>query len=1252
MPTQDIAELIISCKTKNIEEVERVTKEVDKADKAANKLLKTLGNLVTAAAVFKVFKGGVQTFIAAEEATSALDAAFRRLGKTNAAYRRELTELNAALAKSTIYTTAELAASQALALNMGISSDNIKKVTEAAIGLSAAYGKSLGGAMRMLALAANGNYIMLKRLGIQVDSSLSPAENFAKILDQLAGTMEEAQAKTKTTGGAITQMNKSLAGAKAALGEQLAPYVKDAAGLIGGLADKFANAEPETKRFVTVMGTVTMGLLALKTAIGLKTIAENLSGATGVAASKAKLKATKEEIAMEKALQKEKLATIAMEQAKEKVAAAKSAVAIAESKRHDAMKKGPGVFGRVNPDAVQTADNGVTAAKEQLAAAEKELQKLTAAHVKAANGVELLKAANEKSIPVLDNRLELEKKVAEADKASEKATNALVAADERLAAARKRVAELKRGLDEASTNWRKNPEDKGAYGEVNAKRQSLESAQKKYAAARSEVARLKKEFDKANAAADAANAELKALGQTAETVSAEMQKLQTVNTKASVAIEKRAMLERNLAEAKRQSTKAANALATAEAKAAIARNRLSKSWSNAKKSFTDLDEMRTSLKKIQKEVADTLDRMGQNIINKTSNTAGNMGNGLEKMVFGNSANRVQPEPTVPVMPNSMKSNIFSRGENYIDAKLNAAAASLKMKKAESAVRSAEKALFEFDAATKKADVGLKTLGTTSTTTNAELKALRATVVATKPGLESMGFSAAASGKQMTFMRRQFTTFPTFARGARALGGAMRGVGVAFRGAAAAAKSFAASFAPMLIFSAAIAGIDYLMNRAAVAADKQNAKYAEMYDLSIKSAEGKKQEREEINKHVETLELLSKYSNLTTEEQKQALESINALSQKYPEMADGIQLVNGKLVVQTDLFKKLTAAQKEQYVKSEERNRKAALGKANSLVEGFGKKFGLNAVEREITDKNKIIAQWRNLAVSADWASNKLGFNTNFYEGTMDKKEILDMVAKGGRAQWYEGIASEARKKGLTEMAEEAEKIAKALREADTHAKNVADANKAGKIPDEKRKDESKNKLEDSKKDLADFAKARESLESRKWSIEYDLANPEGKTDMLQKKIDDLAKRRDDALERAPNDRKKQTEAIQLSEKMIDLEKQKAAIMQEADNKRAEDMKKAAKEEEEFLQWAMKATSSLKDTTQSAIDANSIDAVRMQSRSLDDGGGGLLSAAQNAANAAKAATDAAAKSVRIQQQMKSVIDNIYTKLATIGTSSVG
>ena len=1066
MPTQDIAELIISCKTKNIEEVERVTKEVDKADKAANKLLKTLGNLVTAAAVFKVFKGGVQTFIAAEEATSALDAAFRRLGKTNAAYRRELTELNAALAKSTIYTTAELAASQALALNMGISSDNIKKATEAAIGLSAAYGKSLGGAMRMLALAANGNYIMLKRLGIQVDSSLSPAENFAKILDQLAGTMEEAQAKTKTTGGAITQMNKSLAGAKAALGEQLAPYVKDAAGLIGGLADKFANAEPETKRFVTVMGTVTMGLLALKSAIGLKAIADNLSGVTGVAASTAKQKATKEEIALEKALQKEKMATIALEQAKEKVAAAKSAVAIAESKRNDVMK-GPVAGGRVNLDAVQTADNGVTAAKEQLAAAEKELQKLTAAHVKAANGVELLKAANEKSIPVIDNRLELEKKVAAAEKASEKAATALGAADERAAAARIRLNEARRGVKETFADWRMNPEDQDAYTEVRYQNQNLAKAKADYAAARSEVAKLEKGLDKANAAVIAANAELKALGPTAETVSAEMQKLGTTSATASTE--------------------------------------------------------------------------------------------------------------------------------------------------------------------------MKALGTTTTTTNAGLKTLGTSANVATAGLENMGVSAAASGKQMTFMRRQFTTFPTVARGFGALKAGVRGVGVALRGAAAAAKSFAASFAPMLIFSAAIAGIDYLINRASNEANKAA-------DLAQKEAEAARkrladgdQLRQQDQEKLQMYEQLASYTNRTAEEQKALIDLATELNGRYAGLNVPLLKQNETLKETGGLWKKI----REEQAKTRERELKIAAQKTSREAQTAGLKtqelFVGSGVTRYLRYAANVFGGGQRRSANQlreQWAQ----------VNNMPYQQKLTTLA---------AIRNQAFKNHDVEAVEQLDSYIDKIKNARQAWQDLNDL-QAGKTTETGQKEgERRRKLaEDSTKALADFAKARESLESRKWSIEYDLANPEGKTDMLQKKIDDLAKRRDDALERAPNDRKKQTEAIQLSEKMIDLEKQKAAIMQDADNKRVEDMKKAAKEEEEFLQWAMKATSSLKDTTQNAIDANSIDAVRMQSRSLDDGGGGLLSAAQNAANAAKAATDAAAKSVRIQQQMKSVIDNIYTKLANLGTSSVG
>ena len=1043
MPTQDIAELIISCKAKNIEEVKRVSDAVNKADKASGNLIKTLGKLASAAAVFKVFKGGVQEFIRLEDAANALDAAFRRIGKTNAAYRRELADLNAELAKNSIYTTAELAAAQALALNMGVSGDKIKETTQAAIGLSAAYGKDLGSSMRMLALAASGNYISLKYLGIQVDKNLSPAENYSNILKQLSGNMDLAKARTQTVSGALTQMNKSVDDAKAALGEQLSPYVKDAAGLIGGLADKFANAEPETKRFVTVMGTVTMGMLALKSAIGLKAIADNLSGVTGVAASTAKQKATKEEIALEKALQKEKLANIALEQAKGKVAAAKSAVAMAESKRNDAMK-GPGVGGRVNLDAVQTADNGVTAAKEQLAAAEKELQKLTAAHNKAANGVELLKTANEKSIPVIDNRLELEKKVAAAEKASEKAATALGAADERAAAARIRLNEARRGVKETFADWRRNPEDQDAYTEVRYQNQNLAKAKADYAAARSEVAKLEKGLDKANAAVIAANAELKALGTTSAAAGA--------------------------------------------------------------------------------------------------------------------------------------------------------------------------------------------------------------------GLKNMGASAAASGKQMTFLRRQFTTFPTFARGAHALAGGVRGVGVALRGAAAAAKSFMLSMLPMAALSLAIAGIDYLINRASNEANKAA-------DLAQKDAEAARkrladgdQLRQQDQERLQMYEQLASYTNRTAEEQKALIDLATELNGRYAGLNVPLLKQNETLKETAGLWKKI----RDEQAKTREKELKIAALKTSREADTAG----LKMQEQMVGSGGKLLLRYalsnnilRGIGPAgwaAGWGLKKLMGESLLTPGEMRERwQQINRLPYQQKIETLNTLRAEAFKKNDIEKVEQLDAYIGKLKNARAAWQDLNDL-QAGKTTETGQKEgERRRKLvEDSTKDLADFAKARESLESKKWSIEYDLANPESKTGMLQKKIDELTKKRDDALERAPYDRKKQTEAIQLSEKMIDLEKQKAAIMQDADNKRVEDMKKAAKEEEEFLQWAMKATSSLKDTTQNAIEANSIDAVRLQSRSLDDGGGGLLSAAQNAAKAAKEATEAAAKSVRIQQQMKSVIDNIYTKLANLGTSSVG
>ena len=1018
MPTQDTAELIISCKAKGVENVERVNVAVERADKACNELIKTMGRLVSAATVFKTFKDSVKVFVDNEKAAMALDSALRAVGKTNAAYRRELEGMNESLARVTVYTTAELAAVQSLGLNMGITSDQIAEATRAAIGFSAAYGRDLSSSMRLLALAANGDYTMLRRMGFQMDRNVSTAENFSALLKRLSGNMGIAEDQTKTAGGALTMMNKSLDDARAKVGEQLVPYVREAAGVVGGLADKFAAASPVFQRFVAVTGAVSMTMLALKAAIGLKTIADTLSGKKGVEASQTKQKETKQEIALEKALQKEKLATIAVEQARAKVETARKGVRAAENSRA-AVMNGTGIGGRVNLDSIQAADNGVAAAKEQLAAAEKELQKLEAAQIKAANGAAVLKSANQQLTPSIDAVAAAERKVAEAEAASEKAAQALMAADQKKAAARQRIAESTRGVSESSAAWRANLDDQGAYSEVRSQRQKLDIAQGDYDAARSEVARLKKEFNKANAAVEAANAELKALG-------------------------------------------------------------------------------------------------------TTSKTAG---------------------------------------------------------------------------------AGLQTLGT----------------------------SASTAGKQVGFMRRQFTTFPTFAKGARAVASGVRTVGVACRGAALAAKSLMTSMLPMMAISAAIAGVDYLINRSKVAAEGANALAMSRFEDAQKKSSDYAARVQEDNEKIQTLEMLSKYTRLTNDEQNTAKDIINELSKSYGNLAGAVQLVNGKLIINQGLNQKISEQLKKEQRKLLKRELATAEDTNMTMMKSF---FGLHG--------------------STNWDHIKQGARMMVGMGDTQQKQLVTLIQKSSYFTGEDRISElkKARDYALStgEMVEQADYIQKMM----DHEQKLLDIKK--KIADFDKGDDSgeqkKKKIMENAKDLADLGKARDAIDAKKWSMDYETADSEGKTNMLQKKIGELTRKRDDALERAPDDRKKQTEAIKLSEKLIELERQKAGIMADADQKRVEHLQRAAKEEEAFMMWAMRATFSLKATTQNAIEASSVDAMKLQSRSMDDANSGLLTAVSSAADAARAATEAAEKSVEIQRKLKSVIDNIYTKIANIGTSEVG
>ncbi|MBQ7404229.1 MAG: hypothetical protein IJW05_12425 [Lentisphaeria bacterium] len=276
MPSTE-AQLILSCKGTGTAEVNRFNDAVIRTDRSSANLKNTVAGIFSSAAFYRLGKESITLFMRQQAAVEGLNIALKVKGDAYRTLTPELMRFNSAMQQQTIYGDEQIAMIQAQGLNMGITSDRIKEATEAAIGLAAAYDMQLGSAMMLIARASQGQTQMLSRYGIVLGENLSPQEKYAKLLELGASKMDIARAKTKTLEGSLAQMNNAIGDAKESIGQVFAPTVSRLAGMLQGAAEGF-NALPEPVRNVIVMtGTMTAAMMALKTVLHLKTIAENIA---------------------------------------------------------------------------------------------------------------------------------------------------------------------------------------------------------------------------------------------------------------------------------------------------------------------------------------------------------------------------------------------------------------------------------------------------------------------------------------------------------------------------------------------------------------------------------------------------------------------------------------------------------------------------------------------------------------------------------------------------------------------------------------------------------------------------------------------------------------------------------------------------------------------------------------------------------------------------------------------------------------
>jgi len=193
-------------------------------------------------AINRLLKDSVKAYGEQEKVERLLQKAMESTGQYSVAAFEELKRYASEIQNlTTVGDEASLKLMQ-LGLSMGVSSDKIKDATKYAIGLSKAYDLDLKSAMKMVALAFEGDFNMLQRYLPELKKLKDNTEKQAVAFKRFGEGWGIATEEAKTAEGALIQLNNTIGDFKERIGESLtgSDEFKES---IGKIKDIFADPD-------------------------------------------------------------------------------------------------------------------------------------------------------------------------------------------------------------------------------------------------------------------------------------------------------------------------------------------------------------------------------------------------------------------------------------------------------------------------------------------------------------------------------------------------------------------------------------------------------------------------------------------------------------------------------------------------------------------------------------------------------------------------------------------------------------------------------------------------------------------------------------------------------------------------------------------------------------------------------------------------------------------------------------------------
>lgn len=207
--------------------------------------------------VKEFFSSAVEGAIKDEASQFRLRTALEMSKTARASGVRGLESFAQAQAKSTIYTDEEIRATMALLASITkLDNEGLKQTTKGIIGMAAVLGPEeggLGGATMKVMRAIEGNAAGLKRVGIEIDTTLPKGEQLVQLQQRLAELYPRATAELQTMSGQVINMKKEWGELKEELGSFILKTTgaKEATGALAGFFRELRTAAMDTAEELT-----------------------------------------------------------------------------------------------------------------------------------------------------------------------------------------------------------------------------------------------------------------------------------------------------------------------------------------------------------------------------------------------------------------------------------------------------------------------------------------------------------------------------------------------------------------------------------------------------------------------------------------------------------------------------------------------------------------------------------------------------------------------------------------------------------------------------------------------------------------------------------------------------------------------------------------------------------------------------------------------------------------------------------------